>query len=193
MTKRDPNVQTNPRYATKQPEEPSVIEDTELDTELDEELEQEIQEAEAELAEVVVNEGKSNNQISAERNIARRLIETCLQEIRNIPRVYETLSEDEQDEVIHRVRMSCNQVVAEVVATVSAGASRSRAIAELVSISAKAKITDIKLQIKSTDNAIHDLLGARGEQVVIVMGSDPNDYGVNRDGIRPDADQPSLL
>lgn len=189
MTKRDPNVQTNPKYATKQPEE--YVEP--VDTELDNDIEQEIQEAEAEMAEVVVNDNKSNNQITAERNIARRLIETCLQEIRNIPRVYETLSEDEQDEVITRVRLSCNQVVAEVIATVAAGASRSRAIAELVSISNKPKITDIKLQIKSSDSAIHDLIGARGEQVVIVMGSDPHDYGINRDGIRPDADQPSLL
>ncbi len=182
MPKRDPNDQQRPTYLTKQPEEPSVENDEYND-------DPEITEPEAELADVVANADKSNTQIASERNIARRMIETCLQEIRNIPRVWEQCSEDEQDEVIHRVRLRCNELVAEVVATVEGGGAPSRAIVEIVSVSHKAKLTDIKLQIKSSDAAVHSIVSARGEQAVLVMGRDPNDYGINRDGIVPDADQ----
>lgn len=137
-------------------------------------------------------QGKSNSQIEAERNITRRLMEAALQEVRVLPRVWDQLTEDQQDEVIHRIRMAANEVTAEVIATVAAGASKSRAIVDIVAVSVKAKVTDVKLQIKTTDNAVHAIIGARGEQAVLVMGSDPADYGVNRDGITADANQREL-
>lgn len=136
---------------------------------------------------------KSNGQLEAERNITRRLMEATLQEVRNLPRQWDQLSEDAQDEVIHRVRKAANEVTAEVIATVAAGASRERVIVEIVSVSVKAKLADVKLQLKSTDPAVHAIVGARGEQAVLVIGVDPSDYGVNKDGITPDADQRSLL
>lgn len=186
MAKRDSNDQRRPTYLTKQPEEPQVDENDDIN-----DIEQ--QEAEEALTEVVLNENKSNGQIAAEKNIAKRLIETCLQEIRNIPRVWQQLSEDEQDEVISRVRLQCNQLVAEVITTVEGGGAPARAIVEIASVSHKAKITDIKLQIKSSDPAVHAIVSARGEQAILVMGRDPNDYGINRDGIRADANQPDMF
>lgn len=136
--------------------------------------------------------GKSNSQIEAERNITRRLMEASLQEVRALIRPWDQLTEDQQDEVIHRIRLAANEVTAEVLATVAAGASKSRAIVDIVAVSVKAKVTDIKLQVKSTDPAVHDIIGARGEQAVLVMGSDPSDYGVNRDGITSDKGQTEL-
>lgn|SRR5574340_1642278 len=135
---------------------------------------------------------KSNSQIEAERNITRRIMEAALQEVRALPRVWDQLSEDAQDEVIHRVRLAANETTAEVIATVAAGASKARAIVEISSVTVKAKTTDVKLQIKSTDPQVHAIVGARGEQAVLVLGSDPMDYGINRDGIVPDADQGEL-
>lgn len=135
---------------------------------------------------------KSNSQIEAERNITRRLMEASLQEVRALIRPWDQLTEDQQDEVIHRIRLAANEVTAEVLATVAAGASKSRAIVDIVAVSVKAKVTDIKLQVKSTDPAVHDIIGARGEQAVLVMGSDPSDYGVNRDGIVSDKGQADL-
>lgn len=136
---------------------------------------------------------KSNGQLEAERNITRRLMEAALQEVRHLPRVWDQLSEEEQDEVIHRIRKAANEVTAEVIATVAAGASRERVIVEIATVSIKAKVADVKLQLKSTDPAVHAIVGARGEQAVLVIGADPADYGINKDGITPDADQRPLL
>lgn len=135
---------------------------------------------------------KTNSQIEAERNITRRIMEAALQEVRALPRVWDQLSEDAQDEVIHRIRLAANETTAEVIATVAAGASKARAIVEISSVTVKAKVTDVKLQIKSTDPQVHAIVGARGEQAVLVLGSDPMDYGINRDGITADAQQPEL-
>lgn len=135
---------------------------------------------------------KTNSQIEAERNITRRIMEAALQEVRALPRVWDQLSEDGQDEVIHRIRLAANETTAEVIATVAAGASKARAIVEISSVTVKAKVTDVKLQIKSTDPQVHAIVGARGEQAVLVLGSDPMDYGINRDGIVADAQQPEL-
>src|SRR5690349_1180507 len=52
---------------------------------------------------------KSNSQLEAERNITRRLMEAALQEVRHLPRVWDQHPEDEQDEVIHRVRKAANE------------------------------------------------------------------------------------
>lgn len=135
---------------------------------------------------------KSNSQLEAERNITRRLMEAALQEVKALPRPWEQLSEDEQDEVIHRIRCAANEVTAEVIATVAAGASKARAIVDIDGVNVKAKVAVVTLKLTSTNPAVHDIIGARGEQAVLVMGSDPTDYGINRDGITPDADQRSL-
>lgn len=135
---------------------------------------------------------KTNSQIEAERNITRRIMEAALQEVRALPRVWDQLTEDQQDEVIHRIRLAANETTAEVIATVAAGASKARAIVEISSVTVKAKVTDVKLQIKSNDPQVHAIVGARGEQAVLVLGSDPMDYGINRDGITADAEQREL-
>ncbi len=135
---------------------------------------------------------KTNSQIEAERNITRRIMEAALQEVRALPRVWHHLSEDAQDEVIHRIRLAANETTVEVIATVAAGASKARAIVEISSVTVKAKTTDVKLQIKSTDPQVHAIVGARGEKAVLVLGSDPMDYGINRDGITADAQQLGL-
>ncbi len=134
----------------------------------------------------------SNSQLAATRNITRRLMEMCLQELKEIDKPWQMLSEDAQDDIIHRVRKGCNELTAEVIATVAAGASKSRAIVSLVSVSVKPKVTDIKLQISSSAPEVHNLIGARGEDVVLVMGSDPHDFGVGKDGIEADPQQASI-
>lgn len=188
MPKQDPQQQSAPKQA--QP----YLEDTDI-KKASPELTQAVQQiADSDKAKPAEQPkpGKSNSQIEAERNITRRLMEAALQEIRTLHQPWDQLTEDQQDEVIHRVRLAANEATAEVIATVAAGASKSRAIVDIVAVSVKAKLTDIKLQVKSTDPAVHDIIGARGEQAVLVMGSDPADYGVNRDGIVSDKGQSEL-
>lgn len=135
---------------------------------------------------------KSNSQLEAERNITRRIMEAGLQEVRVMPRPWDQLTEDQQDEVIHRLRLAANEVTAEVIATVAAGASKSRAIVDIDGVNVKAKVCVVTLKLPSTHPSVHDIIGARGEQAVLVMGSNPADYGVNRDGIVSDKGQAEL-
>lgn len=190
MAKQDPQHQSAPLkqpqpYMTDPKAKPAS-------TELAEAVQQIADRPEAKPATEPQVPAKSNSQIEAERNITRRLMEAALQEIRILERPWDQLTEDQQDEVIHRVRLAANEVTAEVIATVAAGASRSRAIVEIVSVGVKAKVTDVKLQLKSTDPAVHAIIGARGEQAVLVIGSDPYDYGVGKDGITSDKGQQDL-
>lgn len=190
MAKQDPQQQSAPKqrqpYQEAQPASPEFTKAVQAMADSPDAKPAEPKQAQAPAA-------KSNGQLEAERNITRRLMEATLQEVRNLPRPWDQLSEDAQDEVIHRVRKAANEVTAEVIATVAAGASRERVIVEIVSVAVKAKVADVKLQLKSTDPAVHAIVGARGEQAVLVIGVDPSDYGVNKDGITPDADQRSLL
>lgn len=137
---------------------------------------------------------KSNTQLKDERNLVSRLIKFTLQELRESDgKPYQLMGEDQQDEIIQRARKNAEEMVAEMVAIAAGGNSVSRVIVTLKGVSVKDKVTDIKMQVKTGAQGIHDLVTAQGEDVVILLGADPAEFGVGADGVAPEADQRPLL
>src|SRR6185503_29098 len=105
MPKQDPQHQSAP---LKQPQpylEREAEEATQADPALTKAVQQIADSPQAKPADAKTTEPKaptkSNNQIEAERNITRRLMEAILQEVRALIRPWDQLTEDQQDEVIH--------------------------------------------------------------------------------------------
>jgi len=137
---------------------------------------------------------KSNPQLKGERNLVARLIKFTLQELREADgKPYQLMGEEQQDEIIQRARKNAEEMVAEMVALAAGGSALSRVIVTLKTVSVKDKVTDIKMQVKTGTQGIHDMVTAQGEDVVVLIGADPADYGVGADGVVPEKDQRPLL
>lgn len=137
---------------------------------------------------------KSNPQLKGERNLVARLIKFTIQELREADgKAYQLMGEDQQDEIIQRLRKNAEEMVAEMVALAASGSALSRVIVTLKTVSVKDKVNDIKMQIKAGAAGIHELVSAQGEDVVVLIGADPAEFGVGADGVAPEADQRPLL
>jgi len=137
---------------------------------------------------------KSNPQLKGERNLVARLIKFTLQELREADgKPYQLMGEEQKDEIIQRARKNAEEMVAEMVALAAGGTATSRVIATCKVVSVKDKVTDVKLQLKTVNAGVHDLVSAQGEDVVVLIGADPAEFGVGADGVVPEADQRPLL
>lgn len=127
-------------------------------------------------------------------NLAKRLITHQIDELRALPRPWQQLSEQEQEDVITRLRKNSEELLAELVTQVASGGDFRKVILELSAVNTKAKTTVATLAIPTADTeGVHNLIDARGNMVALVLGVDPKTFGVGNDGVRAEPDQRPLV
>ncbi|MEO7917718.1 MAG: hypothetical protein ABIR16_08755 [Dokdonella sp.] len=118
------------------------------------------------------------------------LVSLVLDEIRAAPDVWPRLGQQEQDDVIDRVKRRCGEAVEDCVRIIATqGFSRIRATVESVAIKdgIKAVVT-----LSKHDPNRHELADAQGSSVYLVL-ADPEQFSGGTAGIKGDPDQGALL
>jgi hypothetical protein len=109
------------------------------------------------------------------------LMALVVDELKAAPRSWPELSEDEQDEVIERVRRRTGEAVEDVVRIIAtAGFKRIPAKLDSVQVKDGLKITLSALQ---NDPARHDLMDAQGSTVALVL-ADPAQFGGGTEAVK---------
>lgn len=138
--------------------------------------------------------GKTHpNGPSAAQNLARDLILFMVDELKALPKPWQTMGEIEQDDVIQRLRKRAEVTVANAVTIAAANGDFRKAVLELATVNVKAKTSVIQLTIPSVcGEELHNLMDARGQRIVVLLGVDPATFGVGNDGVKADAQQRKL-
>lgn len=112
------------------------------------------------------------------------LMALVVDELKAAPRPWPELGEDEQDEVIERVRRRTGEAVEDVVRIIAtAGFKRIPAKLDSVQVKDGLKITLSALQ---NDPARHDLMDAQGTTVALVL-ADPERFGGGTEAVKAHA------
>lgn len=112
------------------------------------------------------------------------LTKFLLDEIRAAPDVWQRLNQRQQDDVIGRVSMQCNQLIRKAV-NLLASDGREVIRAQLEQLTAKDEIKAV-LKLGSFDSNRHALLDAVGKPVLIVVASAEQFLGGERPKSDPD-------
>ncbi len=116
------------------------------------------------------------------------LLAAMVDELRLLPKPWQSLPEDEQAEVIERLRKRVSHNVRQAVAGIAAGGRI--AVAAKVDSMQLAKVCKVTLTVEGA-RARHDLLDALGTGVVVVLAN-MESYLAGIGDVRPDDDQTGL-
>ena len=118
------------------------------------------------------------------------LMALVIDELKAAPDVWQRLAENEQSEVIDRVRRRTAEAVEQCVELIAVeGFARIRAKVDSVTVKDGIKAV---LTLSQHDAARHDLVDAQGATVYIVV-ADPDQFSGGTESIQPEPDQGALV
>lgn len=137
---------------------------------------------------VEAQEPEQENEIAAE-TMHGDLMSIVLDEIKNIPDVWQKLGEQEQDDLIYRVKQRTRASIETCVRMIAAeGFDRVRATVESVTVKDGIKAV---LKLSQHDPARHELVDSTGTTVYIVL-ADPEAFAGGSEQHHSDPDQAAL-
>lgn len=138
---------------------------------------------------MATNEEDDQRLLMAAETIAGDLASMLVQELRLLPDIWPKIGEEEQGEILDRVRKRVLDSVREAVRLIAA-AERTTVGCQLKKVSFSDKAEAV-FSLAKHDPAAMDLAHAQGLSCLIVV-MDPGQFLGGVDDVKPDADQPDL-
>lgn len=117
------------------------------------------------------------------------LMACLIDEMKNAPRVWQQMSEEEQGNLIYRIQERIQDNVRQAVEIIASD-NRPTIVATVESVTVKDGIKAV-VTLPKSDAQRHELFDAAGMSVLLIVGGAAQYYG-GADQIQPDPNQPAL-